>query len=122
MSADAPKTLLRIEVAREFSELPFGRYPRHGPNNGERFREDFLVPGLRNFDEVVVNLTGTRGLAPSFLEESFGGLVRVGFTEPELRAHLTIENSDTSYVLDSWSYIEEEQRKQDLASDTAGLA
>lgn len=100
-------------VSKDFSELPFGRYPKHGPNNGQRFRDDFLIPALQQHQSILVDLTGTRGLAPSFLEEAFGGLVRKGYTESELRLRMEITNSDTSYVDDSWSYVVDEQRKQD---------
>lgn len=100
-----------INVASEFSELPFGRYPKHGPNNGQRFREETLLPALAAHKKVIVDLAGTRGLGPSFLEESFGGLVRAGYRETELRERLHITNPDYSYVVDSWSYVADEDRK-----------
>ena len=67
-----------INVAKEFSAYPFGRYPDHGPWSGERFRREFFEPALANGGTVVINFDGCRGLAPSFLEEVFGGLFREG--------------------------------------------
>jgi hypothetical protein len=61
-----------------------GRHISDGPFSGEQFRDRFLVPALtraaKTSDKVVVILDGTRYLS-SFLDEAFGGLVRVcGFT------------------------------------------
>lgn len=98
--------MTNLSVARDFSEYPFGRYPAHGPHNGQRFRDDLLCPRLRRGEHVTVDLTGAKGLAPSFMEETFGGLVRAGFTESHLRAHLTVEcRTDPSLIDEAWMYI-----------------
>lgn len=67
-----------ITIAEDFSENPAGRFRTDGPFSGEYFREDFLVPKLKDADELVIVLDGTRGYGSSFLEEAFGGLVRNG--------------------------------------------
>ena len=101
-----------LNVARAFSEYPFGRYPSHGPNNGQRFREEFLIPALRQHEQVTVDLTGARGLAPSFLEEAFGGLVRSGFSTADLRTRLVIQSDlDSSFVTEAWGYIDDAAAK-----------
>lgn len=96
-----------ISVAKQFSPTPAGRYRSDGPFPGEKFREDLLLPALRA-DEgpVTVDLDGTAGFGSSFLEEAFGGLVRVGFEPATLRRRLTIHSSHPSYVTRVWSYIE----------------
>jgi hypothetical protein len=78
-----------IVVERDFSRFPGGRFERHGPFSGERFRKELLVPALQwarsENGLVVVLLDGVAGYAGSFLEEAFGGLIRVeGFTHAEL--------------------------------------
>ena len=84
-----------ISIARDFSPSPAGRFPEDGPFNGEKFREEFLVPALREGGGVVVSLDDTNGFGSSFLEEAFGGLVRKhGFTQSELAAHLKITYQD----------------------------
>ena len=47
---------------------------------------------------VVVKIDGVRGFGSSFLEEAFGGLVRIAhFTETQLRAHLMIRADDKRF-------------------------
>ena len=66
----------RINIAREYSRFPAGRYRTDGPYSGERFRDEVLVPALRRGGQVEVELDGTAGYGSSFLEEAFGGLIR----------------------------------------------
>lgn len=69
-----------LSIAKRFSRYPAGRVPADGPYNGTRFREEFLVPELRRLgpsDRLQVDFDGLEGAGSSFLEEAFGGLVRV---------------------------------------------
>jgi uncharacterized protein DUF4325 len=81
-----------IVVAKDFSTRPAGRYhPRDGDATGQKFRDQLLVPKLRSEDgKVVVDLSGLRLLTSSFLEEVFGGLIRLGFTRKELQDKLEV--------------------------------
>lgn len=102
-----------IDLAKQFSTYPFGRYPKHGPDNGERFRTEYLEPALRNGGVVSVDISGARGLAPSFLEEAFGGLLRSGFTKADLDQRLVIHSAvDPSLVDEVKGYIDEEAARQ----------
>jgi len=85
-SAATDRTIL---IADEFSRYPGGRFREDGPNSGEEFRDDLLVPALNEArvagGTVFVELDGTAGYASSFVEEAFGGLVRERqFTAREL--------------------------------------
>lgn len=92
-------TTKTIRVATDFNPFPFGRYESHGEWNGQRFRDEWLVPALRNHEVVEVDLDGARGLSPSFLEEAFGGLVRVGFQAKDLLTRLKIKSDrDPSFI------------------------
>jgi len=66
---------------RDFTTTPGARYRVDGDFSGEEFRDDFLLPAFRTASDtdmiVTVDLDGTHGYATSFLEETFGGLVRV---------------------------------------------
>jgi len=67
-----------------------------------------LVPALKEFDRVTVLLDGTMGYGSSFLEETFGGLVRIrGFSAEDLHKRLTIHSAaDPSLVKEAWSYVD----------------
>lgn len=98
-----------IHIASEFSQTPAGRFITDGPFSGERFRDHILVPALRSYDEVVVDLNGVFGFGSSFLEEAFGGLVRKSFfSQDELQRKMrvnaslkTYENRVKKYIADA---------------------
>ena len=72
--------MIIINVAKDFSETPGGRLISEGPYSGELFREDVLKPrydeAIANSDKLQINMDGCFGFPSSFIEESFGGLVR----------------------------------------------
>lgn len=91
-----------IQIAKEFSRHPGGRYRKDGPFSGEEFRDEFLMPALANaFAEnckLIVNLDGVAGYASSFLEEAFGGLVRAGKFDPQIvTKFVVVQNEDPLY-------------------------
>jgi hypothetical protein len=67
-----------INLAKEFSSTPAGRFSDDGDYSGERFREEFLAPALKDNgnDKVEIILDGLEGVGSSFWEEAFGGLIR----------------------------------------------
>jgi hypothetical protein len=65
-----------VRIAVDFSRTPGARYRTDGPFSGEQFREEVLMPLLKDNESIIVDLDGTRGFATSFLEEAFGGLAR----------------------------------------------
>ena len=72
-----------INVAKDFSRYPSGRYVEDSRFSGQRFRNDFLIPSLRNYDCVIVEIDGTLGYGSSFLDEAFGELRRANIFSPE---------------------------------------
>ena len=72
--------MLKIIIAKDFSETPGARHYYEGEFSGEQFREEVLIPyylkAIENSEKLVIDLDGCYGFATSFLEESFGGLVR----------------------------------------------
>jgi len=94
------KKMKIISIATDFSEVPLGRYYSDGENSGQRFREEFLLPALKDNEFVTVKIDGVEGYGSSFLDEAFGGLVRKNhFTKGELHKRLKIENSDQDFAL-----------------------
>ncbi len=101
--------LHKVSLAQDFSLEPYGRFRRDDPlYSGEVFREEVLAPKLREFEKVEVNLDGTFGILPSFLDEAFGGLVRYeGFSSEQLHLKLTIiSDEDPTYFDDAWNAID----------------
>jgi STAS-like domain of unknown function (DUF4325) len=99
---DDMSTTTTIEVGKDFSRTPGGRYISDGPDSGELFRIRYLLPALRaaatSGGSVIVVLDGPRGYLSSFIEEAFGGLVRAeGFTAPSLKLLLQIKTRDSFY-------------------------
>jgi STAS-like domain of unknown function (DUF4325) len=95
-----------INVARDFSRYPAGRYHDDGPYSGAAFRDGVLIPALKAKELISVELDGVRGYGSSFLEEAFGGLVRSGFSVIEIRELITLKSSDLSLIEEIEEYIE----------------
>lgn len=107
-----------INIAKEYSDTPLGRYRGDGEFSGERFREEFLLPALKNDDSVRVEIDGVEGYGSSFLEEAFGGLVRKGhFTAKALKSKLEVVLSDKNfrvYATLIWKYIAEAKSRSEV--------
>lgn len=101
-------SMTQINVSKDFSEYPAGRYRDDGDFSGEVFREDVLIPKLKNYDIVEINLDGSMGYGSSFLEEAFGGLVRLKkFTRDALHKKLKFNYKEDPIVIDEiWQYID----------------
>lgn len=100
------KTDITISVAEDFSRYPAGRYLGDGPNSGEAFKRDILEPALKEHNIVTLTLDGACGYPSSFLEESFGGLVRDGFDAAELEGRLNLISDDNLHLKhEIWKYI-----------------
>lgn len=100
-------TKKEINLVSEFSRKPFGRYRKHYEDrSGQAFREDFLVPSLKDGGYVHVNLDGYNRYGRSFIDEAFGGLIREeGFDKKYLDEHLTYSHS----LLDSVIFLIKER-------------
>jgi len=73
-------TNISLNVAQDFYPRPAGRYAVDGKYTGEGFRKKLLVPNLNKLsenDKLIIDFTGVTMAGSSFLEEAFGGLVRV---------------------------------------------
>ncbi|MCB5412179.1 STAS-like domain-containing protein [Pseudogemmobacter faecipullorum] len=77
--------LTHIHVGRDFHDAPGGRYVEDGPGNATDFRNKFLLPVLTSGGRAEIELDGVPGLPSSFLEEAFGGLVRLGYRADKIR-------------------------------------
>lgn len=107
---DGVMAVIKINVAKDFSPTPGGRYKKYGPASGEAFREK-LALYLSAGDSVEVSLDGAEGYGSSFLEEAFGGLVRLRkWSLAQLKGLITIKADNPayeSYVHLAYKYMDE---------------
>jgi len=93
---------MTYNIAHEFSMTPGGRFRKHGPYSGEEFREDVLCDllhtAIEGGDKLAIVLDGAVGYPSSFLEEAFGGLVRLRkFSHETIRRHLEVQALNPLY-------------------------
>lgn len=96
---------IEIKIAKDFSYTPGPRYIDEGKNSGEKFRKEILAAALKKAiamnKKVIVDLDGTDGFGTSFLEESFGGLVRNDEIDyNEIIKRLEIISNEEEYLKD----------------------
>lgn len=101
---------MNLSVAKEFYRRPSGRYRIHGTYTGEAFREDVLVPKLKNLEhgeKFIIDFSGVSMNGSSFLEEAFGGLVREhNYCYKDLKNILILEFPRRPSLSDMvWKYI-----------------
>lgn len=88
---------MKITVVNDFSKTPGGRKIEEGSFSGEAFLRDVLFPkyqdAVSNNEILEIDFDGTFGYSPSFLDESFGGLVRKT-KEKGILDNIEIESKD----------------------------
>lgn len=103
-------TMKTINIADDFSRFPAGRFREDGDASGAAFR-DLLEAALQNAEKVEVVFDGVAGFGSSFLEEAFGGLVRVCHLDKAfLDEHLRLQTHDPAlddFVRLAKRYIED---------------
>lgn len=69
---------ITLNIAREFTNAPGGRYKQDGPNSGEQFLEEQLRPKYEQSKKegklLRIELDGVYGYPSSFVSGSFGVL------------------------------------------------
>nr|WP_129733270.1 STAS-like domain-containing protein [Parabacteroides goldsteinii] len=116
---------IEFSIAKEFSETPGGRYWKDfSPFSGEEFYQTKLLPlflkAQKENKQIVIDLNGTYGYASSFLDESFGKLVRVyGINEIKnilsFRSYLNTIVEDINFIMEKAQseYLKKEKRNED---------
>lgn len=103
--------MIRIKISSDFSEIPGGRLKREGKHSGEEFRDELLLPKYReaekNDTELEVDFDDCYGIGTSFLEEAFGGMVRVHHIHGMLQRLKMISNEDETIPGNISKYIKE---------------
>lgn len=99
------------KLSEDFSKSPFGRSKTDGKDNGTKFRERYLKSWVQecieNEDQLIIELNDLEiPMTSSFMEESFGGLVRFGYVDKvKLLEMLNLKSDDKSYIYEITDYI-----------------
>lgn len=107
-----------INIAKDFSSTPGPRFISEGEWSGELFRTQYLLPKVKKAIseniELKVILDGTAGYGTSFLEESFGGLIRIEMVDyDKLIKILKIISDEEPYLIDDIKeYLKDAQKKE----------
>lgn len=97
-----------VNIGLEFSRYPAGRFPADGKYNGQTFRQKFLVEPLRSGAQLDLFLDDAVDYGSSFLEEAFGGLVRVEALDKAVVAkNLILHSTNPFLVAEIKSYVNE---------------
>jgi len=109
---------MKIKIATDFSRIPGARFQSEGDFPGKEFREKILLPKLNEAisknEKLEIDLDGTAGLGTSFLEESFGGLIRVNkvkYTDIK-NTIILISINDPDYITEINDYLKEAYEKE----------
>jgi hypothetical protein len=96
-----------INVAKDFSRYPYGRLRQYSETSGEAFREDILIPALKESELITVVLDGTEGYGSSFLDEAFANLIRKnGFKKEDVLRRISFKSKDDpTLITEILSYI-----------------
>lgn len=104
--------MVQIDIAKQYTKTPGGRYSKEGKFSGEDFRNSILIPryleAFENNQILRIKLDGGYGYGSSFLEEAFGGLVRSlhekGIVVDPKRIEL-ISDEEPQLIEDIYDYI-----------------
>ena len=87
---------------------PGPRYRSIGSSSGEDFRITWLSKELKRSTDLTIDLDGTAGYGSSFLEEAFGGLIRVDNVSPnDVLKIKYISNEEPELIDEIKGYINE---------------
>lgn len=99
--------VITINIANDFSSTPGPRYRRNGKFSGEEFLETLLnekfLQAERENKKLVVNVDGLAGYPSSFIDGSFGELIR---KEGRVRVTkvLQVEAIEDTFALEEINY------------------
>lgn len=88
----------KVLIAENFSVYPMGRTVDDGPDNGERFFEEFLAENLRSGVKTIVVFDGVRAFGSSFLDQVFNVIpARLGFGRERFKSLVEIQATGRAY-------------------------
>lgn len=101
----------KIKISTDFSQTPGARHKEEGPYPGDEFRDTILIPryqdAVEKNEKLVIDFDGCYGYATSFLEESFGGMVRKIRKKGVLDSMELVSTEDASLINLIKEYVRE---------------
>lgn len=104
---------IEFNIAKEYSRCPGARYKAEGDFAGEEFRDDYLVPrinkAIKDGVKLIIVLDGSAGYSTAFLEEAFGGLIRVCKMDygQIMNTIRFVSDEDPTYIDDINAYLKD---------------
>lgn len=94
---------MKIKVSEDYTKTPGGRLSSSGKYSAEIFRDTILIPRLEEAilkkEKLIIDFDGLYGCGISFLEESFGGLIRKGYKINDILDNIEfISNEDNTII------------------------
>ncbi|MCH9664906.1 MAG: hypothetical protein K0U41_03560 [Gammaproteobacteria bacterium] len=96
----------------DFAEYPGGRNIKYGPNSGEKFRREVLLPALRKHDLIEIDIARCYTYAPGFVDEITAHVIRAGFlTHAEYcrRISFVSDKENEFFIKDMFEKFRDEQ-------------
>ena len=102
----------KIKISEVYTDCPGGRLKIHGKWSGEEFREKHLETLFEqdSKEDILIDLDGTFGYPPSFLEETFGGLVRKYGYEIVYSRFKFISKEEPDLITEIHNYMDEARK------------
>lgn len=94
-----------FSLSSDYSLFPGPRYITEGPFSGEDFRKNnflkIVEECIEKGQKLTIDLDGTNGYGTSFLEETFGGLIREnGYSLETLVSLFEFKSDEEPYLID----------------------
>lgn len=106
---------MKIIIAKDFSDTPGGRKISEGDFSGELFRQQLLLPkyeeAVKKNDKLEIDFDGAFGYPPSFLDEAFGGLVKILHKKNILQNIVIISNDDLTIERRIKKYVADAEKE-----------
>ena len=105
-----------IKFVDVFTDTPGVRYRKDGKFSGEEFRDEILIPCLIRCislnEKLYLDLDGAYGYPPGFIDEVFGGLIRMNlFKTRTIKEKLVIISDEAEYLKNEIKRDMEEGKK-----------
>lgn len=110
---------IEFKISKDYVPTPGPRYIKEGKWSGEKLRGELILPifekAIKNDQKIFIDLDGTSGYGTSFLEEVFGGLIRINKLKyDDIIKVLELKSEEEPYLIeDIYEYLEDANQQED---------